>query len=119
MAYAAHPETTRRLSETGWHWLTALMAVVGIVAAAIGALIYWAPVDGTITLFNWTWNVSDLHELWAPLLLIVGGILAAVPTGIESVRDWDHEASPWLITLEMVIALIGVAACVIGIVLLF
>lgn len=119
MAYAAHPETRQGHPDTAWHVITTIMAVVGIVAAAIGAWMEWAPVDGTITVFDWTWNVNELSDLWAPFLMIGGGILAALPMGMESIRDWDHEASPWLITGEMLIALVGVAAVVVGVVLLF
>lgn len=119
MAYTAHHPQTTRLSDTAWHVSTAIVAVVGVVAAALGALIEWAPTNGVITLFDWTWDVADLSEMWAPFLMMIGGLAAAVPMGIEAIRDWDKDASPWLVGMEMLVAVAGIAALVIGFVLLF
>ncbi len=119
MAYTAHPETTDRLSDTAWHWITAFVAVVGVVAAALGAWMQWGPADGTLTLFGWSWNVANLSELWAPFLMIGGGILAALSMGTETFRDFDGEGSPWLVGLEAIVAVAGVTALVIGVILLF
>ena len=118
MAYTAHPET-RALSDTGWHVITAIPAVVGIVAAALGALIEFAPVNGAITMFGNTWNVAELSTMWAPFLMMGGGLLAAISMGYESFRDYPGEASRWLVALELLVAVAGVAALVIGFVLLF
>ncbi len=118
MAYTAHPET-RGLTDTGWHVLTAIGAVVGIVAAALGAWMEFAPVNGTITFLSNTWYVADLSTLWAPFLMMGGGLLAAISMGYESLRDWPGEASRWLVALELFVALVGITALVIGFVLLF
>lgn len=119
MTYTAHPEPTTRVSDAGWHVITAIIAVVGIVAAAIGTWLEFGPDNGTLTLFSWTWNVADLSSLWAPFLMITGGLAASVPMGIESMRDWEADARPWVVMLEGLIVLIGVAAIATGIVLLF
>lgn len=119
MAYTAHPEPRTGTPDTGWHVVTALLAVAGIVAAAIGAWLEFGPDNGTLTLFNWTWNVADISELWAPFLMIGGGIVTALFMGVESTRDLEAENSRWLIGFEGLITLIGVAAVVVGIVLLF
>jgi hypothetical protein len=119
MTYTAHPRTADELSESTWHVITAIMAVAGIIAAAIGALIEFGPTDGTLTLFGWTWTVAEISELWAPLLMIGGGLVTALPMGIESTRDWSSEHARWLVTLEALAALIGIAAVVVGVVLLF
>ena len=55
--------------------LLALFAVIGVVAAALGAWMEWGPTDGTLNLFGWTWNVADLSSLWAPFLMIAGGVI--------------------------------------------
>lgn len=119
MTTAVRRPETARLSDTAWHVITAIVAVVGVVAAALGALIEYAPVNGTITIFDWTWNVSSLSELWAPFLMIGGGVAAALSMGIEAVRDWDGDASPWLVGMELLVAVAGITALVIGVVLLF
>lgn len=119
MAYTVRPETVDRLSDTVWHVITAIAAVAGIVAAAVGALMGYGPVDGVITMFGGTWNVSDLSEMWAPFLMMGGGLIAMLSMGIESIRDWGSEATTWLVTMEMLVAAAGAAALVVGIVLLF
>jgi hypothetical protein len=119
MTYTVRPETTERVSERTWHVVTAALAVAGIVAAALGAwMAYWTD-SGTLTLFGWTWDVADISETWAPILMIVGGLVAAITMGVETVRDWEADHSPWLVGLEALVAVAGIAAFVIGIVLLF
>lgn len=119
MTYTARQDVARQTSDTTWHVITAIIAVLGIVSAALGAWMYWGPEAGTLTLFGWTWNVADLSELWAPFLMIGGGLAAALSMGIETARDWESENSGWLIGLEALVAVAGITAIVIGIVLLF
>ena len=119
MAYATRQQAARQASSTTWHVITAILAVVGIVAAALGAWMEFGPDNGVLTLFGWTWNVADLSELWAPFLMMGGGALAALSMGVESARDWEAENSRWLVALEGLITLAGITAVVIGIVLLF
>jgi hypothetical protein len=119
MTYTAHPDTTRHTSDTPWHVITAILAVAGIVAAALGAWMAYGPDEGTLTLFGWTWNVADLSELWAPFLMIGGGIVAAFSMGIESARDWEADNKRWLIGLEALVTVAGMAAVAVGIILLF
>lgn len=119
MAYTARPTETTHTSTAAWHVLTALFAVIGIVAAALGAWMEWGPDNGTLTLFGWTWNVADLSSLWAPFLMIAGGVVASLSMGIESIRDWESLGNRWLVALEALITVAGIAAVVVGIVLLF
>lgn len=119
MTYTAQPRTTSEMSESTWHVITTIMAVVGLIAIAIGAFIEFAPSNGTLRLFGWTWSVAEISDLWAPWLMIGGGLATALPMGIESARDWSSEHARWLITLEAVAALVGIAAVVVGVVLLF
>lgn len=119
MAYTARPTETTHTPDAAWHAITALLAVVGIVAAALGAWMEWGPDNGTLTLFGWTWNVADLSNLWAPFLMIGGGVVASLSMGIESIRDWENQGNRWLVALEALVTVAGIAAVVVGIVLLF
>lgn len=119
MTYAARHAGTSADPETRWHVTTTILAVVGIMAAALGVWMELAPDNGILSIFGWEWNVADLSEWWAPLLMSVGGLLAAIPMGIEAIRDWDSEHSRWLIGAEALVALAGTAAVVVGIILFF
>ena len=119
MAYALHPETSVHSSDTVWRWISAFFAVVGIVAAALGAWMAWGAENGVLQIFGWTWNIAELSDLWASFLLIGGGFLAAFSMGIESAMDWTAENRRWLVGLEGLVAVAGIAAVVVGIVLLF
>jgi uncharacterized protein (DUF2062 family) len=103
MTYSTHQSMTTRTSETTWHWVTALFAVAGIVAMAIGAFMAFGPEDGILRTFGWTWNVADLSTLWAPFLMIGGGMAAALSMGVETTR----------------VTLAGIVAIVVGVFLLF
>lgn len=119
MTYATHHEASAQTSDAAWHAITAVLGVAGIVAAALGAWMAYGPDDGVLTIFGWSWNIADLSELWAPFLMIAGGVVAALTMGIESARDWGDENSRWMVGLEMLVAIAGMASVVIGIILLF
>lgn len=119
MSYTAHPETTHRVSEGTWNVISAIAAVIGVIAAGIGAFLAYGPDAGTLNLFAWTWDVTELSDMWAPFLMMGGGFVAALTMGIESLRGMDDGTNRWLVTAESLIALAGLAALVIGFVLLF
>lgn len=117
MAHAVPQESTARLSDTARHWITAILTVVGVVAVAIGTWLEYGPSDATVTVFGWTWSVADISELWAPWLMIGGGLMASFSMGWETVRA-RTDASPWILALEGLILVAGLAAAFTGIVLL-
>ena len=118
MAMTTHTPV-RHVSETGREAFTATSSVVGVVAALIGAWIeFWADA-GTLSIFGWDWTVSGLSDLWAPFLMVAGGLLAAAPMTFEWLRDRDNQAAPWVLGLDAVIALAGVVALVVGVIAFF
>lgn len=52
-----------------------IVGVIGAVAGAIGAWMYYAPTAGTLSLFGWEWDVANLAEGWPLSLMIGGGLL--------------------------------------------
>lgn len=119
MTYTARSDTTGEPTQSFRHAMTAFLAVVGIVAVALGAWLAFGPDNGTLTIFGWTWNVADLSDLWAPFLMIGGGVVTALSMGIESVREWGAGDHGWLVGLEALLTVAGIAAVAVGIILLF
>ena len=97
------------------HLVTWIGSMLGLFAAAIGAWIMLAPDGGTITINSTTWTAADLTDTWGPWLLVVGGSVATIGMTIAAVRDRHHRASWWLISAEVIAALIGIAAVVFGV----
>ena len=118
MAYGSTHPAEAHHPDTAVHVVTWTLSMLGILAAAIGAWITFAPEDGTITLFDRTWAAADLSEVWAPWLLIAGGGVAAIGMITSAVRDMQHGADRWLMAAEWVLAAVGIAAVVLGIVVL-
>ena len=107
--------TQSQPQDTGMHLVTWVGSILGLFAAAIGAWIMLAPDDGTLTINSTTWAAADLTDTWGPWLLIVGGSVATIGMTIAAVRDRQHRASWWLISAEVIAALIGITAVVFGV----
>lgn len=117
MAQAVPQKETARLSDTARHWITATLAVIGVVAAAIGTWMAYGPSDATVNIFGWTWNVADISDLWAPWLMIGGGLVASVSMGWEELRA-RSDANSWVMALEGLVLIAGLAAAVVGVILI-
>ena len=115
MTYTAHPQGTNELSGTTWRVITAIAAVPAVIAAALGVWMAYATANGTITLLGRTWNASELSEVWAPILMIVGGFIIALAVGTDSIRRWNGVAGRWLVALESLVAVAGAVVFVIGV----
>lgn len=117
MTYGTHPAQVET-HDVGVHIVTWTMSILGMIAAAIGT---WFAVadEGTITLFDRTYERADLADTWAPVLLILGGAAALIGMVTSAFRDYEHGENRWLVALEALLAVVGGAAIVFGIVLLF
>ena len=111
---STHPARVHHV-DAGAHAVAWMTAILGLVAAAIGAYIVAAPEDGSLTLIDRTWSTGDLVDTWAPWLLTVGGAFVATGMAASSIVDWRRGVSRWLVAGEMLLGVIGVAAVVAGI----
>lgn len=118
MAYGSTHPAEAHPHDTGVHILTWTAAIIGVIAATMGAWIALAPDDGELTLFDRTWTAAELVDTWAPWLLIVGGAVAAIGMMVSAVRDWQHDASRWLVAAEVLLVIAGIVAAIAGIALL-
>lgn len=109
-----------RVHDTGMHVATWVASMIGLIAAAIGTWIMLAPDDGTLNIdvigIEGSWAASDLTETWGPWLLIIGGVVAMIGMAFAAVKDRQHGASVWLIAAEALLAIVGLAAIVFGVV---
>jgi hypothetical protein len=108
--------------DVGFHVVAWILSMLGLAAATIGTWIMVAPDDGNISVslgvVDGTWAASDLTETWGPWLLIGGGLAAALGMAVSAIRDWQQDAGRWLVAAETVLALVGIAAIVAGIIIL-
>lgn len=92
-------------------WITGLL---GAVAALIGAWMYYAPEDGTLTLFNSSWTVTNIAEGWAFGLLMGGGVFLAFAFGMYAYRLFRRDGEYTAAVLSLgVLSLAAFAAAVI------
>jgi hypothetical protein len=59
------------------HTVEWAIGALGALAALIGGWMYYGPSDGTISVFAWDWDVTDLAEGWPLGLMVGGGVLLA------------------------------------------
>lgn len=118
MTHVAHHERTGRIPETARHYITAILTVIGVVAAVLGVWLAYGPADGKLSVFDWTWNVADISDLWAAWLMIGGGALAALSTGWDTAKA-ATSTNRWVLALETFIVVAGLIAVGFGVFLLF
>ncbi len=118
MAYGTAEPVPTQYDDAGFHAIAWVLSLIGVLGAAIGTWIVAAPDDGTIDVFGRTWAAADLADTWGPWLMIVGGAIAAIGMTVAAVRDQRHAANGWLVAAQALLAVVGVAAVVAGIVIL-
>ena len=91
-----------------------IIGLIGAVGALIGAWMYYAPDDGTLTLFNSSWSVTEITEGWAFGLLMGGGAFLAFAFGLYAYKLYKRDSgfTPAVLTLG-VLSLAALAGAVI------
>ena len=91
-----------------------IIGLIGAVAALIGVWMYYGPDDGTLTLFNSSWTVTNITEGWAFGLLMGGGAFLAFAFGLYGYKLYkrDGEFTPAVLTLG-ILSLAALAGAVI------
>jgi cytochrome c oxidase assembly factor CtaG len=105
------------------HVLAWILGCVALLAVALGGWMALAAEDATMTvtipfLIEGNWAATDLREFWAPLLLIGGGLVAAVLFGLAGIAGYRAKAGRLLPSIELLLTLVGIAAIVAGVVVL-
>jgi hypothetical protein len=76
--------------------------------------------DATMTvtipfLIEGNWAATELRESWAPALLIGGGLVAAILFGLTGIAGYRARAGRLLLSIELLLTLVGIAATVAGV----
>ena len=78
---------------------------------------YYGPSDGTLTLFNSSWTVTEITEGWAFGLLMGGGVLLAAAFGLAAWKLYRRDGE--YTTPILSLALLSVAALAGAVIYLF
>lgn len=92
-------------------WIT---GAVGAIAALIGGWMYYAPSDGTLSLFGWDWDVANLADAWPFSLMIGGGVLLAAAFGVFAAKMYRrHDEITAPVTIGGILSLAALAGAVV------
>ena len=89
------------------------VGLVGAIAGAIGAYLYYGPADGVLRFLWMDFTVADLSEVWPLGLLVVGGLLTFGGFGLLArkmfFRDEEYTMS---IVASTVVAIVGLVVAI-------
>ena len=100
--------------DAGRHLTMWFFGMVGILTATTGLWLSLAPENGEISLIFVTLDMSGVSPLLGPTLLLVGGIVLAIAMLSAAGRDYHFQAAWWMVWLQAVLGLVGVAAAILG-----
>jgi hypothetical protein len=100
--------------DAGRHLTMWFFGMVGILTATTGLWLSLAPENGEISLIFVTLDMSEVSPLLGPTLLLVGGIVLAIAMLSAAGRDYHFQAAWWMVWLQAVLGLVGVAAAILG-----
>lgn len=94
------PEATARRSRLTI--VAKVVGLVGLVAAILGVLMYYAPAAGTMTLLFWEWSIAEMATAWPFSLIIGGSVLVLATSAYGAVRVYDEmRSNAYAITLSL------------------
>ena len=100
--------------DAGSHLTMWFFGMVGILTATTGLWLSVAPENGEVSLIFVTLDMSGVSPLLGPTLLLVGGIVLAIAMMSAAGRDYHFQASWWMVLLQALLGLVGVAAAILG-----
>ncbi len=100
--------------DAGSHLAMWFLGVVGVLTATTGLWLSAAPEDGELSLIFGTLDMSGVSRLLGPTLLLVGGAVLALAMLSAAGRDYHFQAAWWMVLLQAVLGLVGVAAAILG-----
>ncbi len=102
-------------ADAGGHLAMWFFGVLGALAVAAGLLLSLAPSSGELSLFVGTVDVAEIPELLGPGLLVAGGVVVAIGLFAGAWRDYHFHENWLLVWLQVVLAVVGVAAALLGV----
>jgi hypothetical protein len=102
-------------ADAGGHFAMWFLGVVGALLIAAGLWLSFAPPSGELTLGFVSFDVTDIPDLLGPGLLAGGGALVAGAMFTGAYRDWWFDEGWVLVTIQVILGLIGLAAAVLGV----
>ncbi len=114
MSYGPARSVEAHDTDAGRHLKMWFFGMVGILSATTGLWLSAAPENGEVSLIFGTLDMSGVSPLLGPTLLLVGGIVLAIAMMSAAGRDYHFHASWWMVLLQAVLGLVGVAAAILG-----
>lgn len=114
MSYGPARSVEAHDTDAGRHFLMWSLGVVGILTATTGLWLSAAPENSELSLIFATLDMSDVSRLLGPTLLLVGGVVLAIAMLSAAGRDYHFQAAWWMVLLQAVLGLVGVAAAILG-----
>ena len=101
-------------TDAGSHLTMWLFGMVGILTATTGLWLIGSAGKREVSLIFVTLDMSGVSPLLGPTLLLVGGIVLAIAMLSAAGRDYHFQAAWWMVWLQAVLGLVGVAAVILG-----
>jgi len=114
MSYGPARSVAAHDIDAGSHLARWFFGMVGILTATTGLWLSAAPENGELSLIFGTLDMSDVSRLLGPTLLLVGGAVLALAMLSAAGRDYHFQAAWWMVLLQALLGLVGVAAAVLG-----
>ena len=112
MSYGPARSVEAHDTDAGSHFPMWFFGMIGILTATTGLWLSAAPENSELSLILGTLDMSDVSRLLGPTLLLVGGVVLAIAMLSAAGRDYHFQAAWWMVLLQAVLGLVGVAAAI-------